>query len=77
MIGNCMSEEKILEKISEFVEFKKRPSIFLKPQLVIQNNKWCAWYGESVENAVVGYGKTPTEAYHDFDNKFYDYLPKQ
>ncbi len=71
-----MSDERLIAKIDEFIEFQKRPSIFLKPTLVMQDHKWCAWYGESIDNGIAGFGKTPTEAYHDFDVKFYDYIPK-
>lgn len=71
-----MSDDTIIAKISEYVEFQKRPSTFLKPQLVIHDHKWCAWFGESIDNGIAGYGKTPTEAYHDFDAKFYDHTPK-
>ncbi len=71
-----MPKQKIFEKISEYVEFKKRPSVFLKPQLIIHNNKWCAWFGESIENGIAGYGKTPTEAFHNFDSNFYDSPPR-
>ena len=71
-----MSDDTIIAKLSEYVEFQKRPSVFLKPNLVIHDNKWCVWYGESIENGIAGFGKTPTEAFHDFDSKFYDSPPR-
>jgi len=44
-----------------------RPSYLLKPRLSIDGNKWCALYGDNLQDGVAGFGKSPSEAYIDFD----------
>jgi hypothetical protein len=48
-----------------------RISMILKPILTIDGNQWCALYGESLRDGVVGFGSSPDEAYHEFDKAWY------
>lgn len=47
-----------------------RPSYLYKPRLSIDGDEWCALYGEDLQNGVVGFGKSPEEAYADFDKNW-------
>jgi hypothetical protein len=38
-----------------------------KPRLFIDGDKWCALYGENLQDGVAGFGDSPAEAYNDFD----------
>ncbi|MCK5602564.1 hypothetical protein KAR91_11860 [Candidatus Pacearchaeota archaeon] len=46
---------------------KCRPSHQFQPKLSIDGNMWCALYGENLQDGVAGFGKSPKEAYLDFD----------
>lgn len=54
-----------------------RPSYYFKPRLSIDGNKWCALYGENLQDGVAGFGASPQEAYEDFDRNWYSKLPNQ
>jgi hypothetical protein len=47
-----------------------RPSSVYKPKLFIDDNQWCALYGEDLQNGVAGFGDTPEKAYEDFDRNW-------
>jgi len=47
-----------------------RPSYIHKPKLNIDGNMWCALYGDDLQNGVAGFGKSPEEAYQDFDKNW-------
>lgn len=44
-----------------------RASYLYKPRLFIDGDKWCALYGENLQDGVAGFGISPYEAYADFD----------
>lgn len=44
-----------------------RPSTRMRPRLFIDGNKWCALYGENLQDGVAGFGDTPDAACWDFD----------
>lgn len=45
----------------------ERPSAIYKPKLFIDHGKWCALYGENLQDGVCGFGESPKEAMFDFD----------
>lgn len=45
----------------------QRPSVVFRPRLFIDENKWCALYGDNVQDGVAGFGDSPLEAMIDFD----------
>ncbi|MFA7345988.1 MAG: hypothetical protein WC003_16950, partial [Terrimicrobiaceae bacterium] len=51
-------------------ELSAAPSTHLKPRLFPDGGRWCALYGENLQDGLCGYGKTPEEAMADFDHKF-------
>ena len=47
-----------------------RPAIQLRPRLSIDGNKWCAMYGDNLQDGVAGFGDSPDLAYWDFDKQW-------
>lgn len=45
----------------------QRPAVLMRPTLSIDGNKWCALYGEDLQNGVAGFGDSPAEAMAAFD----------
>jgi len=43
------------------------PSLLWRPRLFKDGNKWCALYGENLQEGVAGSGDTPNEAMRNFD----------
>jgi hypothetical protein len=44
-----------------------RPSSIWKPVLSRDGNRWCALYGENIQEGVSGFGETPDAAMRQFD----------
>lgn len=44
-----------------------RPSAIYRPGIGIDGNKWCALYGDNLQNGVAGFGDSPALAMADFD----------
>ena len=53
-----------------------RPSIMLKPRLLLDGDQWCALYGETIQDGVAGFGKSPVDAMDAFDRAFFAKLPQ-
>jgi len=68
-----MSEavERIADYIQSFVNDQSRPSVVLKPKLILDGTEWIALYGDDIQVGVVGTGLSPEEAMIDFDKTFY------
>ncbi|TLX52782.1 hypothetical protein DN824_21990 [Stutzerimonas nosocomialis] len=45
-------------------------SVMYRPALSIDGNKWCALYGENLQDGVAGFGDSPAEAMQDFNREF-------
>lgn len=54
---------------------KKRPCYLLRPSLKIDGDKWCALYGDNIQDGVAGFGDTPEKAFIDFDIQFLNAKP--
>ena len=54
---------------------KERPFLLLKPRVFIDGNKWCALYGENLQDGVAGFGDSPELAAQDFDRNWLAPLP--
>jgi hypothetical protein len=51
------------------------PHVRLRPRLSIDGNKWCALYGDNLQDGVAGFGDSPAEALYDFDCEMHRKLP--
>lgn len=48
----------------------------LKPRLFIEGDKWCALYGDNLQDGVAGFGDTPLLAILDFNKQLTQPLNK-
>lgn len=62
--------ESIDMKARQLHEMVSRPSILYKVKVHIDGNKWCALYGDNLQDGVAGFGDTPQEAMDDFDRNW-------
>jgi hypothetical protein len=44
-----------------------RPFYLIKPKVYPDGDKWCALYGDNVQNGVAAFGDTPKQASIQFD----------
>lgn len=51
--------------------FKSRPSTRYNPKLFMDGNKWCALFGENLQDGVAGFGASPEEAFQAFDKAWF------
>lgn len=52
----------------------QRPCVLFKPSISIDGNKYCALYGENLQDGVAGFGDSPAEAMNAFDVEWYKKL---
>lgn len=46
---------------------RQAPHVLMRPSLSIDGDKWCALYGENLQDGLSGFGNSPAEAMSDFD----------
>ena len=51
-----------------------RPSVIYRPRIYIDGNKWCALYGDNLQDGVAGFGDSPAEAMDAFDQAWNEKL---
>lgn len=56
----------IYDRLSELAA----PHRWLKPKLFVDGNRWCALYGNNLQEGIAGFGPTPAEACANFDKAF-------
>ena len=54
-----------------------RPSAIYRPRVSIDGDKWCALYGDNLQDGVAGFGDSPAEAMADFDDRWRATLPQK
>jgi hypothetical protein len=52
------------------------PSVLYRPAISIDGNKWCALYGDNLQNGVSGFGDSPAEAMAAFNIAWFEKLPE-
>lgn len=50
------------------------PSSRYLPRLSIDGDKWCALFGDNIQDGVAGFGSSPEMAYWDFDRAWCEKL---
>lgn len=58
--------------IEQAVSCYEHPSAIYRPKLFPDGNKWCALYGDNIQDGVCGFGDTPADAIHDFNNNWHN-----
>lgn len=62
--------------VAELVELeRKRPFMLLRPRMFPDGNKWCALYGDNLQEGVSGFGDTPEDAARQFDVEWLNAKP--
>lgn len=72
----CFAAERVKDRMIEYISTMDRPSNILRPTLNIDGDRWCALYGKDLQQGVAGFGKSPAEAYNDFDKAWWETLPE-
>ena len=62
--------QNIQNEIMYVVGQYNKPSSIYRPSLSIDGNKWCALYGDNLQDGVAGFGDSPQEAMDDFNINF-------
>lgn len=52
-----------------------RPFYLLRPRMFIDGDRWCALYGENIQDGVAGFGESPYLATYAFDKAWWAKLP--
>lgn len=55
---------------------RDRPFYHMKAKLFIDGDKWCALYGENIQEGLCGFGSSPFEAICEFDTNYYKKIDK-
>ena len=73
MAANAVAHEARMagNAIREVAYSYDAPSVKYRPSLSIDGNKWCALYGENLQDGLAGLGDSPNEAMQDFDRKWF------
>lgn len=62
------TEQSVLNNQWNAAQCAQLPSVLYRPRLMADGTKWCALYGDNLQEGVAGFGDTPAEAMHEFDN---------
>lgn len=60
----------IQDDIRDALSYYTDPSVLYRPKLSIDGNKWCALYGDNLQDGVCGFGDSPQAAMIDFNANF-------
>lgn len=58
------------ETIKSVAYSHENPSVLYRPNVYIDGDKWCALYGENLQDGVAGFGDSPQTAMSDFDKSW-------
>lgn len=61
------TEQSVLNSQWNAAQCAQLPSVLYRPRLMADGTKWCALYGENLQEGVAGFGDTPEEAMYAFD----------
>lgn len=63
--GQTFHQAGIAAQVTE--QAKLRPSVLYRPNLTKDGNRWCALYGDNIQDGCAGFGDTPSAAMLAFD----------
>ena len=66
--------ERVMCGYQEAAAETMRPCVLFKPKVYIEGDVWCAMYGDNLQDSVLGFGKSPSDAMHDFDRNWHTNL---
>ena len=65
------------ESIAESFIGNRAPSAIYRPRISIDGNKWCALYGDNLQDGVAGFGDSVATAMQDFNRAWAEKLPSR
>lgn len=66
-----------MEQVKQTAIAHAEPSAIYRPSLSIDGDKWCALYGDNLQDGVAGFGDSPAEAMNDFNREWHAKLVKK
>ena len=63
-------------RMEEAICAYQAPHVMMRPKIYPDGNKWCALYGDNIQEGVCGFGDTPANAAYDFDSNWYGWIKK-
>lgn len=65
--GLSWAIESVKEEYLRSASLQQAPHVLMRPAISIDGNKWCALYGDNLQDGVAGFGDSPALAMEDFD----------
>lgn len=72
---NAATEQSVMNAAFNSEVMRQLPSVLYRPRLFVDGNQWCALYGDNLHDGVAGFGNSPAEAMHAFDEAWNEKLP--
>jgi hypothetical protein len=63
----AMVQHSIQNVVSDYGE----PSAIYRPKVFPDGDRWCALYGDNIQDGVCGFGKNPADAMRNFNSVWY------
>lgn len=66
MMISYLSTASVMDQFRDLTQ----PHCIFKPKVFKEGNKWCALYGDNIQEGVCGFGDTPIHACIDFNARW-------
>jgi hypothetical protein len=66
-----VTEDGVLNAQMNTELMRQLPHVLMRPAVFPDGNKWCALYGDNLQEGVAGFGDTPAEATDDFNRNWF------
>ena len=73
----CFAADMMKEIFREAVSIWGSPGTVYRPRLYLDGDRWCALYGENLQEGVAGFGMSPAEAMAAFDVAWFSATPER
>ena len=68
---NIAHEYTMMRQAAQETEYARQAAhVMMRPRVYPDGDKWCALYGDNLQEGVAGFGKTPEGAALDFDRNW-------
>lgn len=72
----CWTAEIEQRAIINMYSAKDSPFLHMRGKLYMDGDKWCALYGDNLQEGLCGFGDSPCAAQADFDTNYYKNISK-
>lgn len=59
------------QSFQQIADYMTEPSAVYKPSLSLDGDRWCALYGDNLQDGIAGFGDSPFAAMCDFNCAWY------